>query len=142
MLRICQMIPRRHELLGPFNPATFAAITTARVFAAGRATIREVVIVIAPGTPVGVDEMLGELIRVVREGEPFVGSTIKSLSFNTSTVGGNGLNNHGQSAYGFLLADGRSGIAVATIPEPTSAVLFSFAAAALIVRKRKTDNRH
>lgn len=61
------------------------------------------------------DDVLG-LLQVSREGDALLGSTITTLAFisNAGTNGDerSGLNELGQVAYQFSLADGRSGIAV------------------------------
>ena len=74
------------------------------------------------------DELLG-LRQVVRRGDALLGSTITGLSFSSgSAPEGNersGLNDLGQIAYGFTLADGRTGVAssgFAAITEPTALV--------------------
>jgi hypothetical protein len=58
------------------------------------------------------------LVPLVTYGDPLDGSTIQYF------VGGPSLNDHGQIAFGVLLADGREGIWVANpVPEPSSLVL-------------------
>lgn len=65
------------------------------------------------------DDSIG-LIEVVRAGAEFAGSTITAFNFNPD-----GLNNQGQIAYQFVLADNRHGIAVwSPVPEPSAMVLF------------------
>lgn len=74
------------------------------------------------------DEGMG-LLTVARSGEAFLGSTITALSFHPGdppSEEGSGLNDQGQVAYSFILADGRQGIAVRTIPEPSSQTLLAF----------------
>ena len=67
------------------------------------------------------DDILG-LLTIAREGDPFLGSTITGLIFNNGRADEyNGFNNLGQVAYWFQLANGNSGIALFTIPEPTNA---------------------
>jgi hypothetical protein len=70
------------------------------------------------------DNVLG-LVPVVRAGGSFLGSTITALEFNGSVNGHDrsGLNNLGQVAYHFTLADGRTGVAIWTVPEPNAALL-------------------
>ena len=74
------------------------------------------------------------LVQVAREGEPFLGSTIRGLEFNPRTSLSIGVSGHERSgfnktgamriAYQFTLADGRSGIAVWTlVPEPGGGTL-------------------
>jgi len=77
------------------------------------------------------DDRLG-LVQVARYGDPFLGSTIRQLNLATGaskayTTGGaagrafSPLNNRGQLAYSFVLADGRSGVAVWTLPSKAQA---------------------
>ncbi|QEG37116.1 DUF7453 family protein [Bythopirellula goksoeyrii] len=63
------------------------------------------------------DDSLG-LIPLAQVDDEFLGSTIRQVGFAQK-----GFNNHGQVAYTFNLADGRSGIALWSIPEPSSVVL-------------------
>ena len=66
------------------------------------------------------DDLLG-LTSVARTGDAFDGSTITGLSFSSGSIQqdeGGGLNNLGQVAYDYDLADGRRGVAVWSIPEP------------------------
>lgn len=75
------------------------------------------------------DESLG-LLKVAREGDALLSSTIVGLHFN------DGFNNLGQVAYQFTLADGNSGIALFTIPEPNTAALALLSLAGLMPRRR------
>lgn len=71
------------------------------------------------------DDTLG-LLTVARAGDAFLGSTISAVSFHGGdppSEEGSGLNDQGQVAYSFVLADGRQGIAVRTVPEPRSRML-------------------
>ena len=79
----------------------------------------------------------GELFVVAREGESFLGSTIVDLGFAIEENSANfsGFNDAGEVAYSFILADGRAGLAVATIPEP--AALGLAAAAGLLLTRRR-----
>ncbi len=84
------------------------------------------------------DDGLG-LIQVARKGDALLGSTITALDFSNGNVLGderNGLNELGQVAYQFGLADGRSGIAIWTIPEPTALALIALASPLLLARRR------
>jgi hypothetical protein len=60
----------------------------------------------------------GGLQEIVRQGSPFLGSTITGIDFAGTSVsevlpsGMNGLNNAGEVAFEFALADGREGIAL------------------------------
>ena len=70
------------------------------------------------------DDLLG-LTSVARTGDAFDGSTIIDLSFSSGfnqQDEGSGLNNLGQVAYSYTLADGREGVAVWAVPEPVSAI--------------------
>jgi hypothetical protein len=90
------------------------------------------------------DDSFG-LIEVARQGEPFLGSVLSSpgLVFNPGFPGRNGdgnvgFNDVGQIAIEFLLDDGRSGIAIITVPEPASLSILVLATAALVLRRRCT----
>jgi hypothetical protein len=87
------------------------------------------------------DDTLG-LIEVTREGDALLGSTITNLGFSGSLTSNgderSGLNELGQVAYRFELADGNSGIAIWTIPEPSTAVLLALAGLTLL-RRRQVD---
>lgn len=77
------------------------------------------------------DDGLG-IVEIAREGDSLLGSTITSLGFKDSETQqsqGSGFNNLGQVAYRFTLADGRSGIALWSmpIPEPASIILLGLA---------------
>ena len=58
MLRVGQVIVGGNEMLGPADPAAFAAIAGPSELATGRPTIRHRIIVIAPGDAVGVNQMV------------------------------------------------------------------------------------
>jgi hypothetical protein len=77
------------------------------------------------------DDKLG-LVQAARYGDPLLGSTINQLNLATGaskaytagTAAGRAfspLNNRGQLAYSFVLADGRSGVAVWTMPSKPQA---------------------
>jgi len=61
------------------------------------------------------DHVLG-LLQVARLGDPFFGSTITELGFSAGLEVSSGLNEPGQIAYSFTLADGREGIVLWTPP--------------------------
>ena len=86
------------------------------------------------------DDVLG-LLPVARKGDPFLGSTITLLGFNNSIESRSdefsGINELSQFAYRFVLADGRSGIAIWTVPEPASLALLALAAAVLPLRRAR-----
>ena len=85
------------------------------------------------------DDDLG-LLSVVREGDPLLGSTIESigLDFNGFLPRSDlfDLNDAGGVAYAYTLADGRAGVAVFTVPEPSSLALAGAAGVALLRRRR------
>ena len=74
------------------------------------------------------DSELG-LRAVAREGDALLGSTIVGIDFGPD----DGLNDAGQIAYAFDLADGTAGVAIWTVPEP--AALGVLAAAGLLLRR-------
>ncbi|MCA9237510.1 MAG: PEP-CTERM sorting domain-containing protein, partial [Planctomycetales bacterium] len=81
------------------------------------------------------DDILG-LLTVAREGDPFLGSTITGLKFKNGRADEyNGFNNLGQIAYWFQLANGNSGIALFTIPEPTTTALLALGGLTLLLRR-------
>lgn len=73
--------------------------------------------------------------RVVMVGDPLFGSTVTDLMFYPG-----GFNSHGQLAFGYTLADGRSGVAMATIPEPGAASLLGLGVF-LWARRRRPATR-
>ena len=73
----------------------------------------------------------GSLTSIARVGDPFNGSTLTGLDFS-----GNGLNNRGQLAVDFDLFNGRSGVAIVTIPEPATLALLA-AGLPLVLRRRR-----
>jgi len=80
------------------------------------------------------------LAVIAKSGDPLLGSTITSLIFlGNSADEYSSLNNSGQLAFRFGLADGRTGIALWTIPEPTSIAMF--AAALLTIASRPLTTR-
>ncbi|MEM8945454.1 MAG: choice-of-anchor tandem repeat NxxGxxAF-containing protein [Planctomycetota bacterium] len=90
------------------------------------------------------DEVMG-LIQIVREGDDLLGSSITFLQFLANESIGSrgstkehiGLNDRGQLVYRFGLADGRGGIAVATIvPEPGTAALSTLVLLAMTCRRQ------
>ncbi len=72
--------------------------------------------------------------RVIGTGDTLNGSTVTALSFARG-----GMNDAGQLAFGYVLADGSSGLAVASpVPEPTSAALLLGSGLLLLARRRRT----
>lgn len=86
------------------------------------------------------DDALG-LLTVVREGDELLGSTITSLLLESSLASRNdqrsGLNDLGQVAYRFTLADGRQGLAVTLVPEPGAIGLLALGGFGLLRRRRQ-----
>ena len=93
------------------------------------------------------DDTLG-LIRVARRGEHLLGSIITDLSlagswryasYKMNGAMRTGLNDLGQVAYSFTLADGRSGVALWTLPapEPATGVLAVLGLSAVALRRRR-----
>ena len=78
------------------------------------------------------------LLPVAREGDALLGSTITQLSFSTTWADERRtLNNLGQVVYAFQLADGRSGIAVWSVPEPSTAIAAIACLVPLLTCRRK-----
>jgi hypothetical protein len=70
--------------------------------------------------------------KVIRPGDTLFGSTVAVADSQRSPlrISSNSLNNSGQIAFAYQLADGRQGIAIATpIPEPTAWMLSTMAMA-------------
>jgi hypothetical protein len=87
------------------------------------------------------DDQLG-LVEIVRKGDDLFGSTIIAIEFTghrwpLADDERGGLNSLGQVAYRFTLADGRTGIAVASlVPEPARQALLIASAACALLRFR------
>jgi len=87
------------------------------------------------------DDQLG-LVQVIRKGEKFHNSIITNLDFNYWRTSirrtRRSFNDSGQITFKFWLADGRSGIAIATIiPEPSTLLLLAVASSTLLFRQRR-----
>lgn len=80
----------------------------------------------------------GAITEIARGGQPLLGSTISQLAFSPSVrregSGLRGLNAAGQVAYYFRLADGRDGVALWSVPEPSAAILVMCVAIAAVRR--------
>lgn len=82
------------------------------------------------------------LLEVARVGAAFQNSVITGLTFEGTTAFDivsqqqSGLNNLGQVAFGYQLADGTLGVAIWTVPEPAG-VLLLLAGLPLIARRRR-----
>ena len=78
---------------------------------------------------------LDGLTSVIREGEDLFGSVAVTLRMATAQ---NSLNDSGQVAFYFELADGRRGIAVTAVPEPAGAVVIGVLGGIVeLVRRRR-----
>jgi len=87
------------------------------------------------------DDALG-LLQIARVGDRFLGSTIRALSstgWDEPTPSEVSFNERGQLAYNFFLADGRSGVAVWSVPEPTAAAASLGLGSAWLLRRRRRD---
>lgn len=92
------------------------------------------------------DEAYG-LLEVAREGQSYLGSPLTDvalLELSPSTIGRpagqnrSALNEAGQIAFRFSLADGRSGIAIASVvPEPGMLGMMIFSALPILLRNRR-----
>lgn len=72
--------------------------------------------------------------RIISIGDALFGSTVNALN-----IGGFGLNDLGQLAFFYNLADGRNGLALATpVPEPTSIALLVSALGGIVALRRRT----
>jgi hypothetical protein len=88
----------------------------------------------------------GDVRKVIREGDPFAGSTVARLTFAsnydyTRNPGTTQFNDRGQIAFWFRLADGRDGIAVWTVPEPTGVTALAAGALLLVSRRHRRPGR-
>lgn len=70
--------------------------------------------------------------KVVAEGDPLFGSTIANLH-----IGDEGVNDLGQVAFWYTLANGVEGVAIAWVPEPSGVGVLMVAAAAALGRRRR-----
>jgi hypothetical protein len=84
------------------------------------------------------------LVQVARKGQPMLGSTIASLSFtgglnHVESTGDDatGINDRGELAFAFQLADGRRGVAVWQVPEPATGAMLAAGLALVGVHRRR-----
>ena len=85
------------------------------------------------------DDDLG-LLEVARTGKSMLGSTVINLRLALSSYqydSASGLNARGQVAYNFELLNGRSGIALWTVPEPAAAAVGLGTAGLGLIRRRR-----
>jgi hypothetical protein len=88
------------------------------------------------------DDDLG-LVKIIRQNDPFLGSTVTNFDFAGNSTsdrlprGRTGLNDLGDLAFTFSLADGRTGLAVWSVPEPGSLAGIALATAAMALRRRR-----
>lgn len=87
------------------------------------------------------DDALG-LVEVAATGDEFLGSSITWLGFipdinRIEAEGRGGLNDRGQVGFAFELADGRSGAAIWSVPEPSATALLAAGGLALLRRCRR-----
>ena len=86
----------------------------------------------------------GGLTEIVRTGDGLAGGVIEDLVFagtnldagDLRSANQDGLSGSGEVAYTFSLEDGRDGIAIAPIPEPTLIAPLAFGGPALLRRRR------
>jgi len=74
----------------------------------------------------------GSLMPLLNTGDPLFGSTVSNI-----TLGSTGFDNN-TLAVAYTLADGRSGIATTSVPEPASVGLL-LVGAGIILRRRRQD---
>jgi hypothetical protein len=70
--------------------------------------------------------------RILGLGDPLFGSTLQSIGFNLADQ--EAFNNRGELAFGYTLANGVTGVAVLTVPEPAALGLLP---AGLLLRRRR-----
>lgn len=75
----------------------------------------------------------GALVPVLLSGDPLFGSTVSSVG-----VGGNAFDSDGSLALRYTLADGRTGVAIASVPEPSAAALGACGLLSVALRRRRT----
>jgi hypothetical protein len=70
--------------------------------------------------------------RIISVGDPLFGSTVTALSMTSE-----GFNNNENIAFQATLADGRTVIAIGSLPEPGAAALIMLAGAGILTRRRR-----
>jgi hypothetical protein len=73
--------------------------------------------------------------RILGVGDPLFGSTLQSIGFDLADQ--EAFNNRGELAFGYTLADGHTGIAVVTVPEPATLAALSLCALPIIGARRR-----
>jgi hypothetical protein len=84
----------------------------------------------------GTDPVADKIISV---GDPLFGSTLIGIRMDTFLPGP--FNNRGELAFGYGLADGRSGVALVTVPEPAALTLLAIGTSALLRRRPARGGR-
>lgn len=77
--------------------------------------------------------------RVIGTGDGLFGSTIINSEFGVA-FGNTALNDAGQVAFRYTLANGRTGIALASVPEAGTGVLLSVTVGLLLARRRRNQS--
>jgi hypothetical protein len=73
--------------------------------------------------------------KVIREGDALFGSTATEINYFR------GLNDDGAIAFTYVLANGRAGVAVAAVPEPTGVLVLAIATPILLSRRVRIADR-
>ena len=75
--------------------------------------------------------------KVIRSGDELFGSTV-----TVASMGAEGFNDSGQTGFSYTLADGRSGVAVASpVPEPTAIMFDALSALGLLFPRHRSFSR-
>ena len=121
----------------PNGNGTFSGIIDFDASASGQVAFVGVLTGTAGGATNGTalffyDEAAGGLVEILRRGTPLFGSTVTDVTLGDL----NALNDVGQFAFQYNLANGQSGIALATVPEPASLAAVALPIALLARRRR------
>ena len=73
----------------------------------------------------------GTLSRVISVDDALFGSTVTSVDMENDSLDGNSL------AFRYSLADGRTGIGMATVPEPGTLAILLLGGTLVLVRRRR-----